>query len=54
MKQLDNQTLKTIQGGAFSAALLTAIIRGFNSILDLGRSLGSAIRRIQFGKMCSL
>lgn len=46
--------LQQIVGGAFSAAMLGYIIRGINTILDLGRSLGSSIRRIQSGRLCSL
>lgn len=50
---LKEKELKQIVGGAgLTAALLAAIVRGVNSIADLGRSLGSAIRRIQTGRMC--
>lgn len=55
MKKLDNQTLCEIQGGInITASFVASVVRGINSILDLGRSFGSALRRIQFGKMCSL
>lgn len=55
MKNLTNEELKKIQGGInWSASLISSIARGINSIMDLGRSLGSAIRRIQYGQMCSL
>lgn len=55
MKQLTEEELKQIQGGInWSASLITSIVRGINSILELGRSLGSAIRRIQYGQMCSI
>lgn len=55
MKKLDNNALYEIQGGInITASFITSIVRGINSILDLGRSFGTAIRRIQFGKMCSL
>lgn len=52
MKRLNDNELKEINGGAISAAWLTAIVRGINSILDLGRSIGTALRRIQTGKLC--
>ncbi len=46
------EELKQIEGGSLTAAFLTAISRGINSIADLGRSLGSSIRRIQTGRFC--
>lgn len=49
---LTEEQLKTIQGGAITASFLSAISRGINSILELGRSLGSSIRRIQNGRLC--
>ena len=54
MKKIDTFELQNIYGGSISAALLTGIVRGINSILDLGRSLGTAVRRIQSGQMCSI
>ena len=55
MKVLTNNELKEIQGGLnWTASLVSSLARGINSILELGRSLGSAIRRIQYGQMCSL
>ena len=55
MKKLTNEELKQIQGGInWTASFISSIAKGINSILDLGRSLGSAIRRIQYGKMCSI
>ena len=47
--------LKEINVGLnITAALISSAIRGLNSLLDLGRSLGTAIRRIRYGRMCSL
>lgn len=52
--ELSVDELKQIRGGAFSGTLINALIRGINSFLDLGRSLGSAIRMIGAGKYCKL
>ncbi len=52
MKQLGKQELLEIQGGAISGSLINALIRGISTILDLGRSLGTAIRRIQTKRFC--
>lgn len=49
---LRNEDLILVTGGGISAALINALARGFNSIIDLGRSVGSAIRRIKMGKIC--
>lgn len=54
MKTLNKDDLKEIYGGAYSAAWITAIVRAVNGLLDLGRSLGSAVRRVQNGRICSL
>ena len=52
MKVLERQELLEISGGAVSGALLNSIVRGLSTIIDLGRSLGTAIRRIQTGQYC--
>ncbi len=52
MKNLNVNELKNINGGGISSAFITAIVRGVNTILDISRSLGSAIRRIQSGNLC--
>lgn len=51
---LTKQELHQIMGGAITAAFLNAIARGINAILDLGRSVGTAIRRIGNGSVCPL
>ena len=52
MKELNKQELLQISGGAISGSLINAFIRGISTILDLGRSLGTAIRRIQTRRFC--
>lgn len=54
MRKLSNNELLLIEGGKTSAALVNSIIRGASLILELGRSLGTAIRRITSRKSCSL
>lgn len=54
MKVVTNEELKQIYGGAISSSLITAMVRAVNGLLDLGRSLGTAIRRVQTGKICPL
>lgn len=50
--QIGKQELLSINGGAISASFITSIVRGINSLLDLGRSFGTAIRRIFSGTIC--
>jgi len=52
----DEKSLLKIEGGALnvSGAILNAFKGCANTIMDIGRSLGSAIRRLAFGSLCSL
>lgn len=53
----DKKELMQISGGAkldVSGALLNAFKGCANTILDVGRSLGSALRRLAFGSLCKL
>lgn len=54
MKKITEKDLKEIQGGGISASIITAAVRAMNSLLELGRSLGTAVRRIQSGSVCSI
>ncbi len=49
---IQKEELKNIMGGAFSAALLNAIISAFKGAYNLGVSLGSSIARFFSGKLC--
>lgn len=51
---LSDQELLNIKGGAVTASLINAIARGISTIADLGRSIGTAIRRLVSGKICSV
>ncbi len=52
--ELTKKELLNIVGGGLTASMLNAFIRGVNTILDLGRSVGSGIRRISNGSLCSV
>lgn len=55
MLELNNKELMNIEGGAtWSASLFNAAARTIETVLDIGRSLGSALRRIFNGKYCSI
>ncbi len=53
MKKLNDIELKKINGGIkFSAALFSSAIKGVTLLLELGRSVGTAVRRIRTNKLC--
>ena len=55
MKELSKKELLNINGGAsnlLSTAFFTAISKAVTTLLDLGRSLGTAIRSSISGNVC--
>lgn len=53
--KLNNKELKLIVGGAsITGTLINSLIKGFNSFLDIGRYLGSSLRRIIGKSYCSI
>ncbi len=54
MRELQKEELKQIYGGAISATLFNAFVRGVNTFLEVGRSLGSAVRRIFSKNVCPI
>lgn len=55
MRKLTRNEMVNLYGGAsITGAFLSSIIKGIDIILELGRSLGSAIRRGTGGRLCSI
>ncbi len=53
MEEITEIQLTSIKGGfSISGSLINATARLIGSLLDLGRSLGSGVRRISSGKVC--
>lgn len=50
---MSKEELLNIYGGAISGTLINALVRAINAVLEVGRSLGSAVRRISSGSSCS-
>ncbi len=50
--RLNDEQLTRIDGGAVTASLLNAISRVVDTILEIGRTVGSAIRRLYNGNFC--
>lgn len=53
---LDKEKLLLIKGGAstLNGTLINSIVRGITAFIDLGRSLGTAIRRLLNNNICPL
>ena len=51
---LKEKDLLNIVGGETTSSIFNALTRGISIFLDLGRTIGSAIRRAATGKTCSL
>lgn len=49
---MKREELLNIKAGNVTASYITALVRGINSLLDLGRSLGTALRRALTGLSC--
>jgi len=51
MKELNKKELNNIVGGV-SGAIITSVTKAINALYDLGRNLGSTIRRIISKRFC--
>lgn len=55
MRKLERSEMLKINGGSMlSSTLISALTRAGNTIMDIGRSLGSAVRRLYEGSACPL
>ena len=55
MEHLNRNQLLDIDGGfSLSGTIINAFTNGIKTILEVGRSLGTALRRTKEDKMCSL
>lgn len=50
--KLNNSELLEIKGGAVSATLINAIVKGIELLMNLGKMLGSTIRRATSNNPC--
>lgn len=58
MKELNKDELLKTEGGSVESILngtiLSTLVKGATVFFDIGRSLGSAVRRIFSGNICEL
>ena len=49
-----DELLQIVGGVSITGTLINALSRGITTLMDLGRSLGSALRRANGGTMCPI
>ncbi len=49
---MDNNELTEVVGGAISATLVNALVRGFTALFEFGKAVGTAIRRARTRTIC--
>lgn len=54
MERLKKDDLLSIEGGGISGTLISAFTKCISTVYDIGRSLGSAIRRIGSNNLCPM
>ena len=52
--ELKQEQLKNISGGTITSAMINAISKAVNTIYELGRQTGSALKRLIKNKHCAL
>ena len=51
---LNKEEMLKIDGGSITSAMLNAISKAVNTLYELGRQTGSAIRRLVANKYCAI
>ncbi len=55
MKKIKEKDLININGGAsVTSSIINSFVRLYNSLIDLGRTIGSSIRRIATNSLCPM
>lgn len=52
--KLENYKLVEITGGAWNASVINAVVRLIGSLVDIGRMIGSSLRRAISGQYCQI
>lgn len=55
MRNIDKKELLNVEGGsAITSGLISTLVKGAGVFLEVGRSLGSSLRRIVSSRSCKL
>lgn len=49
---MSDKELSMIYGGAPSASFINSIVRAITTIYDIGKTVGSSVRRLVTGNIC--
>lgn len=52
MKEMTSKETKTLYAGGLTSTMASVLLKGLNFFTDLGRYLGSSIRRIYDNNLC--
>ena len=52
--RLKETEMEKISGGAIASSFINAISKAINTVYQLGKQTGSALRRIVYGKYCPI
>ena len=52
--ELKKEQLKNINGGGITSAMINAVSKAVNTLYELGKQTGSALRRIVKNKYCPI
>lgn len=52
MELLSKKEMLQIEGGGLTATLINALSKGFGVFFDIGKNIGSSIRRIKDDAIC--
>ena len=51
-EELKNNEMEKITGGAIASSFVNSLVKAVNTIYQLGKQTGSALRRMVSGKYC--
>jgi len=54
IKELNKQEMLNIDGGTITSSLINAITSAINTLYELGKETGSALRRLTNSKYCPI
>lgn len=52
--ELNKEQMKKVAGGAITSAMLNAVSKAINTLYELGRATGSAVRRLIKNAYCPI
>lgn len=54
VKELDKQEMLSVSGGGLTSSFINAITNAINTLYELGKETGSALRRLTNNKYCPI